>query len=394
MKRTSPKGLIVLMVVAVLLMIGATYSLAESIGNYDLSPGQKVVFDLEDGGAIYVLGWSESQAEITFSERHRDLDDYDIRIKETRYGLKISASIAHRGRNNYTNLRVKVKVPREVDIEFFTAGGSISMEGVEGHFSGKTMGGSISIEDVKGDLEIKTMGGSIEVTDSEVDGKVHTNGGAVLVKNVVGDLRASSNGGNVQYINVRQKSGGVRGPKHLDRDEHGLTGETVQISSMGGSIDVDEAPDGAIVQTAGGGIDIRDADQFVKAQTGGGDIYIQIESGWVKATTGAGDIDVVIKAEAKDNGDVTLLTGTGDVSITLPSGFSMELDVDLAYTRNSDQDYRIISDFDIDEERTSKWDSDHGTPRKHIYGTATIAGGRHKIKIKTVNGDVRIKMRK
>jgi hypothetical protein len=67
------------------------------------------------------------------------------------------------------------------------------------------------------------------------------------------------------------------------------------------------------------------------------------------------------------------------------------MDIDLGYTRNSDQDYRIISDFDFKIEQTNKWDYSNGSPRKHIYGTGKVAGGRHKIKIRSVNGDVRIK---
>jgi DUF4097 and DUF4098 domain-containing protein YvlB len=390
MNRTTTKYLTVLLIVAVLLTTGASYSFAERTESYDLSPGQKIEFDLEDGGSIEVVGWDKSEAEITFSDRRRDLDDYEIKIKETKSGLKINVELSSRNKN-YTNMHVTVRAPRQVDIEFHTAGGGISLEGVEGTFTGKTMGGAISIEDVKGDVKITTMGGEIEVIDSEVDGKIHTMGGPVLVKDVIGDIRASSNGGNVQYINVRKKGGGIRGPKRIDREDIEVTGETVQITSMGGSIDVDEAPDGAIVQTAGGEIDVRGADQFVDAQTGGGDIYIQVESGWVKARTGAGDVDIKIETDTKKDGDVTVFTGTGDVSVTVPSGFSMELDIDLGYTRNSNQDYRIISDFDFDEERTQEWDSDHGSPRKHIYGTGEINGGRHLIKIRTVNGDVRIK---
>ena len=33
----------------------------------------------------------------------------------------------------------------------------------------------------------------------------------------------------------------------------------------------------------------------------------------------------------------------------------------------------------------------HGGPRKHIYGTATINGGRHRVIIRSVNGNIRIK---
>ena len=66
----------------------------------------------------------------------------------------------------------------------------------------------------------------------------------------------------------------------------------------------------------------------------------------------------------------------------------MEVDIELAYTKNSSRDYEIISDFDIQEERTDKWDYDNGSPRKFIYGRATISGGNNQIKIHTVNGNV------
>jgi DUF4097 and DUF4098 domain-containing protein YvlB len=390
MTRTSTKSLIAVLTAAVLLATGASLSFAERIETYDLKPGKKIVVELEDGGSIQVVGWNKSEAEITFSDQWRDLDDYETDIEETKYGLKISAELVA-GENSNTSLLVSLKVPRQVDIEFSTMGGCIQLEDIEGTFTGKTMGGNISIEDLKGDIEIKTMGGEIKVLDSELDGKIHTMGGPVLVKDVVGDIRASSNGGNVRYINVRRKSGRVSGPRRIDREDADVTGKTVQISSMGGSIDVDEAPDGAVVFTAGGEIDIKDADKFVEAQTGGGDISIEFGSGRVEASTGAGDIDVDIKSDTKEDGDVTLVTGTGDVTLTVPPGFSMELDIDLGYTRNSDRDYRIISDFEFDEERTQEWDREYGSPQKHIYGTGIIAGGRHLIRIRTVNGDVRIK---
>ena len=76
--------------------------------------------------------------------------------------------------------------------------------------------------------------------------------------------------------------------------------------------------------------------------------------------------------------------------IELPAGLSVEFDIDLGYTKNSDRDFKIISDFDLDQETTDEWDYSNGSPKKHIYGTGKIAGGRHLIKIKTTNGNVRI----
>ncbi len=49
-----------------------------------------------------------------------------------------------------------------------------------------------------------------------------------------------------------------------------------------------------------------------------------------------------------------------------------------------DKNYKI---FDLDIEETDKWESRNGSPRKHIYGTASINGGKHRVIIRVVNGE-------
>ena len=38
-------------------------------------------------------------------------------------------------------------------------------------------------------------------------------------------------------------------------------------------------------------------------------------------------------------------------------------------------------------------ETEHGSPRKHIYGTATINGGKHRVIVHNVNGNIHIKKR-
>lgn len=351
---------------------------------FDLSPGKKIVIDLKPGGSIDINGWDKPKAEITLSG-HGDPDDYELIFDKTSYGLKITGSLAHKWNYN-SGLNLQLNVPHKIDIDFFTAGGGFTLKNVEGNFEGKTNGGGINLEGVKGEVDIITNGGEIKVINSEVDGKVHTNGGAVLVLDVAGSLSVSTNGGVVTYRKVSRKNGKANDPGHPDNNK-----DVVHITTGGGAIDVDGVPYGAVVSTGGGSIQINNTDNFVEAKTGGGSIDISIKSGKVEATTGGGDIDVAIEQDTKNDGDVTIFTGSGDVTVTVPPKFSMELDIDLSYTRNSFKDYRIISDFDFKIEETDKWDNSQGSPRKHIYGTGKVAGGRHKIKIRTVNGDVEIK---
>ena len=387
MYKTSK--ILTLFIAALILLMTAVPSFAsEQTRTFDLEPGQKIEFDLKHGGSIDIAGWDKPTAEINISDR-RDLSDYELTFDKTSYGLKITASLsAQRNKNNA--LSFTLNVPHKVDVDFFSGGGGFTLKNVEGQFKGKTYGGSIKLDDVKGNVAIKTNGGGIEVINSKVDGAIHTNGGSVLVRDVVGDLYASTNGGEVRYENVRRRNDRPDNTGHSGKGKD-VKGETVHVKTNGGDIDVDEAPDGAIVYTGGGEININNADKFVEANTGGGDIDIRTKSGWIKATTGAGNIDVTIDQDTDGEGDITIFTGSGDVTVTVPKGFSMELDIDLGYTRYSFKNYRIISDFDFKIEKTDKWDYSQGSPRKHIYGTGKIEGGRHKIKIRSVNGSVEIK---
>lgn len=357
---------------------------------FDARPGQKIEVFMKQGGSLEVEGWDRDQVSIVCTADHNDIEDWEIDIEETNDGLRLVAKLDRKfDRNNFT---VELKVPRKFDIESRSGGGHISIEGVTGDFNGRSAGGGITLVNVKGTARITTGGGRIEVLDSDLDGKVSTGGGGGVVRNVTGDLKATSGGGPVSYENVRDRDGDLRGPK--GQLPKGATEGTRMISSAGGAIRLDEAPQGAIVSTGGGDIDISDAERFVKAKTGGGNIEIEIRDGYVVASTGAGDVEVIVRdglGDGKDGVDVS--TGYGEVTLILPADASVEFDVDLMYTRNSSQDFEIVSDFDLDVEHTAKWETKHGTPCKHIYGTGSVNGGKHRIEISGVNGKIRIKKR-
>jgi DUF4097 and DUF4098 domain-containing protein YvlB len=161
---------------------------------------------------------------------------------------------------------------------------------------------------------------------------------------------------------------------------------------MGGSIEVDEAPGGANLDTKGGSIEVNRAAQFVKAETMGGSITIREIDGWVDASTMGGSVEVHMVGDPdKGRRDVFISSKGGDIELVVPSGLSMDFDIELAYTRDSDRDYDIYSDFDLKKEKTKSWESRWGSKRKFIYGTGQHEDGKNKIKIATINGDIYIK---
>ena len=358
--------------------------------SFNLEPGQLLSLDFSTGGSIPIEGWDQPGIEVTYGDKHGSLDNYDIQFENNANGLSIDVNSLNS--NNQSSLYFNFKAPREMVLDFFTAGGSVELTGLAGNFEGKTGGGALLVNDVTGELDLRTGGGRIHVQNSTVDGEARTGGGKVLVENVTGDFEASSGGGTVTYKNFRSADGTIVSPNKR-KLEH-ASEETILISNQGGEISVDVAPEGADVYTGGGEIRVKGANRFVAAKTGGGDINIEILEGWVDATTGAGDVDVFIAQNTADKGDINVTSGNGDIVLTLPSDFSMDLSVELGVTNNSSDNYTLSSDFDINIETDDTWDYSRGTPRKFTTGTASLNGGDHHISINTTNGNVTIKKAK
>ena len=380
-----------LALLAVTLFAAATFVAAESDSGtrtFRASPGGKLELDLDAGGTVQVTG--DGGSSINVSYRVSGSGEPTIAFDETADGLKITTKFRVRNTHNSSGIDLEIQVPSHYDIELDSMGGGLHVDGVDGTFSGKTMGGELILRNVRGEARLKTMGGEIEVTDAELDGSVETMGGEVTLRRVTGDLNGSSMGGAVRYIEVQRRDGRVGGPKQIDMDDlDGVTEETVQISTMGGEIDVDEAPAGVAAHTMGGDIDIESAEQFAKVTTMGGDIEIRAIDGWVKATTMGGDVDVRVVGSG---GDVELTSMSGNITLIVPPGFGMDLDLEIAFTRDSGRDmtYKIETDFDVKQSVTPEWDYDHGSPRRYIRAKGPINGGGNKVKVRTINGDVKV----
>jgi len=365
---------------------------------FDISKGGKLILETEIGGDIYVKGGDENKVVVKAEVIRMDESDYDMDFDDGSGTLSITVEKNGRWRNHDRGeIDFSIKVPNEFDIEIETAAGPVVVEDVKGSVSGKTnggsldfygidgdivfrtMGGSIEAKRINGHLDLKTMGGSVTVTDSKADGKVSTMGGSIMIEDVDGDLDGSTMGGSVTYRNVTGRSSTSQQ-------------NPLEISTMGGSIEVDEAPGGANLETKGGSIEVNRAGNFVEAETMGGSITIRDVDGWVDASTKGGSVEVRMTGDPdKGKRDVFLSSNGGDIDLTVPPGLSMDFDIELAYTKDSDRDYDIYSDFDLKKKRTEDWEGYWGSKRKFIYGSGQHEDGKNKIKITTVNGDIYIR---
>ncbi len=369
---------------------------------FDIAKGNKLILDLETGGSIYISGWDKDKVAVKVHVSRIDSDEYDIDFDAGSSRIRITSD--HKGswfkrHNRGGHFEFDIKVPSKFDIEVETMGGEVNIVDVAGKISGETMGGDLDFRNIEGDIDfqtmgggirvekvtgflnLETMGGNITISDSKADGKVSTMGGKILIEDVDGNLKGSTMGGKVTYRNVTGRSSDGRSD-----------GDELSVNSLGGAISIDAAPQGASLETNGGEITVRSARKFVRAETLGGDIRIYEIDGWVKAKTLGGDVIVNMVGDPnKGRRDVTIASLGGDIELTVPDGLSMDFDIEIAYTKNARRDYEIISDFEITEERTDRWEGSGRDKRKFIYGTGQLGGGKNKIEIRTINGNVYIK---
>jgi DUF4097 and DUF4098 domain-containing protein YvlB len=379
------------MLVAALVVTGAVpqvVSANESSGTreFRVAAGGKLTLHLETGGGVKIMGTGGSSVSVSY--KLSCSPDCQISFDQSGSDVSVETKFERSGRSQTADVDFEIRVPSRFDVALDSMGGGLEIDGVKGAFTGETKGGEITLHDVEGEAKLSTMGGAISVTDSTLDGSVHTMGGAVTIENVLGDLKGSSMGGDVRYKNVRRADGKISSPPRTGgSDPSEITPETVQISTMGGEIVTEDAPEGADVMTMGGDIRIKNAGRFVRAKTMGGDIEIDSVDGWVQATTMGGNLDVTVTGAG---GDVTLTSMSGTVVLRVPPGFGMNLDVEIAFTKNSRKQYAITAPGTGTPSVSPDWDYSQGSPRKYIRKSSKVNGGGHKVTVKTINGNVTV----
>ncbi len=365
---------IVPFLVLFILIFSVTTFAKEIRQEFQVEPGKSLNIELKTGGKIRIEGWNKSVVSVNAFVVGPDRENCDVQIVQAPSGIRI-LSRYNGGRDHYsTDADFDIRVPSRFDVEIDSMGGGVTIRNVEGRFEGSTMGGSLDLSGLKGKISLSTMGGSIHLTQSHLDGEVSTMGGEVLIEEVTGNVQGSTMGGKVTH------------KKGVASEE--TTGE-VEISSMGGALNVEDAPAGANLTTMGGDIHVKSAKEYVNAKTMGGDIRIDSIDGWVRAETMGGDVAVIMTGNpSTGKREIELVSYGGDIEITVPANLAMTLDLELAYTRGKSGKYSIKSDFPLKTEETEEWDRRDGSPRRYINGSGKVGAGTHRVRIRTINGDI------
>ncbi len=366
-----------LLLVLTLAIIAAPLAGATFQKEVNASPGETLDVNVR-GGSIQVSGWEKNLVAVNATVGGGDAGAAGLEVRRTDTGVEI---VQRGGRHQTRRLDIRVSVPRKFNLDIATMGGSITVDNVEGSLGGTTMGGELRLTRVGGTLAMSTHGGNVLLRDSSADGSVRTMGGQVLFENVTGDVKGTSMGGNVVYRNVTRRDGSA-------------TGNSVNITTMGGEIEVADAPDGAELSTMGGDVQVGRARGFVKAKTMGGSIELGAVDGWIEATTMGGDVTAAMVGNpAQGDRHVMVDSKGGDIDLTLPAGLAMDVDVQIVFTKDSSRDFEITSDFPLQITTTPEWSYGKGNAHRIIRGSGRNGSGKNKVTIRTINGDVRIQKR-
>lgn len=336
--------------------------------------GDKLELSVKGGASINIRG-QKDQAGVTI--RFVCPKEYLVTFKETKGVLLVDGNYSESLVSFRETIQVNIQLPVNFDLKLENDGGRIQLANLKGDFKGKNWGGDINIVGLEGKIDFLTNGGNISIQQGNLEGKVRTSGGNIEIIEVGGKLKAISDGGRVVYRNVYKRK---------------YDGE-VQLTTLGGDIEIDEAPYGASVNTQGGNIIINKAGRHINAFTKGGNIILRKIRGNIDAETYSGNIETEILSVDKNQKkqSYNLESKSGDVALYIPKNLEATIDVALTYTRDSMKKYIIDSELDLTIKKTPEWDFSQGLARKTVYGKGQIGNGKHTIRISTVNGNIFLK---
>ena len=374
--------------------------------SFPANPGGLLTLDLDAGGGVTVRGWDDDRVRVRALLGGINWRDVEVEIQRENNGVSVRSRFFRWGRNQSTSNHFEIMVPRRYDVRISSSGGGLIMSGIEGRFTGNTGGGEFDFEKLTGSARLSTGGGEISVRDSDLSGSVSTGGGLVRLSNIRGGLRGSSGSGPVIYGESSDRSsrsttdisgvtinaGGSRITVGGDKESRSVSG-ILNITKAGGDIDLDGAPNGAIVSTGGGYVRIGPSSGRVEANTGGGNVTVGPVAGSVIAGTGAGDVRIIVDRDRGDEQIIEANSGSGRVVIELPSDFDGRLDLETAYTRTHEDKARIRSDWDLDRDPLTDWEIKYGTPRRTLRARAVLGRGTGRVVVRTVNGEIEIRRR-
>jgi hypothetical protein len=251
-------------------------------------------------------------------------------------------------------------------------------------------GGTLTIKNIVGGITVtEAQGDRVEVRaekrmrgrgdPADIDFDVQESGSGATICTVYRGESACEDGGfnntrfNVKYTvamprGLRLRASTGNGDLSVER-----AGSEVELHTGNGGIHIGQTEGRVNAATGNGDLEVESARGPVRASTGNGRVFVATSAGPVSVSTGNGDIDVRMQSVRAD-GDMSFVSGSGAVRVTLPSDFNGDVD---ASTGNGE----LRTDFEI--KLIGRLDP------QHMRGT--IGSGGRMLRLQTGNGRLEIR---
>lgn len=264
---------------------------------FSVQSGGRLVVDA-DQGSITVTGSDRQDVAVHIRARGSEslLAKLDISVDQSGNTVKAVSRYRHSfmnmfGGDNF-DVDFEIEVPVHFNADLSTAGGDVTINGVNGTLEGETSGGDLDLAMLDGHIRMSTSGGNVTMRDIKGDLKVGTSGGNMSAESVVGSMDFETSGGSIE---VRESDGKLRAStsggdvRVALRDNKGIDLETsggnlivklpksisgdISAETTGGDVSCDFQFSGKLREGSLRG-KINGGGNIIKLETSGGDIVI------------------------------------------------------------------------------------------------------------------------
>ncbi len=215
-------------------------------------------------GDVEITSWNKNEVSVKIYGNKRAEKKLSFNIERTDYGVLVESEKNDEIRNWFNwfsgySLKYEIKVPVEYNTFVKTAGGDVTVSGINGGSELTSSGGDITIKDTKdkfvivtsggdigveshsGQLELSTSGGDVRVTSSQGSVKAKTSGGDIVLETADGSIEAKTSGGDIK-LNYNGQNKGIElatsgGDIKLRLPSDFSAG--AELTTLGGDINID-----------------------------------------------------------------------------------------------------------------------------------------------------------
>lgn len=157
----------------------------------------------------------------------------------------------------------------------------------------------------RANLDLRTGDGAVSLASVEGAVRIHTGDGSINAADLRGDVSLSSGDGRIE---ARRLAG------------------TVRVSTGDGAIDVRDLEGQVELSTGDGRIDATEMQAGLRAKTNDGQVNVDGRFTRLELRSGDGSVTATVREGSRMEGDWSLSSNDGSITLRLPAAFPAELD--------------------------------------------------------------------